>query len=134
MCTKEEREKINRGSNKGEQLKAELLGRVWKGFDSISNNLNSLKLDVKFDDEKLKQAVAHKEKLIDYDRTRWIFKNSFKLKKYFLILNPKFQSAKRTQVIDDESDYFNTNSKWLSEQQRILLEVLLLFAIFCFIF
>ena len=33
-------------------------------------------------------------------------------------------SAKRTQVIDDESDYFNTNSKWLSEQQRVLLEVL----------
>ncbi len=70
MCTKEEREKINRGSNKGEQLKAELLGRVWKGFDAISNNLNSLKLDEKFDDERLKQAVAHKDKLIDFDRTR----------------------------------------------------------------
>ncbi len=60
-----------------------------------------------------------------------LYKYKYK-KNYFLTLNPKIQSAKRTQVIDDESDYFNTNSKWLSEHQRLLLEVLLLFAIFCF--
>lgn len=72
MCTKEEREKINRGSNKGEQLKAELLGRVWKGLNSISENLNSLHSGEKFeDDEKLQLAIAHKDKLIDYDRTRY---------------------------------------------------------------
>ena len=70
VCTKEEREKINRGSNKGEQLKAELLSRNWKGFDMISQNLSALQLDETPDEEKLKQAIAHKDKLIDYDRTR----------------------------------------------------------------
>lgn len=69
VCTKEEREKINRGSNKGEQLKAELMSRTWKGFDAITQNLNSLSVE-NVDDDKLKQAIAHKDKLIDYDRTR----------------------------------------------------------------
>jgi hypothetical protein len=107
VCTRDEYEKINRGSNKGEQLKADLLGRSWKGFDLISQDLsNSTRLNpeagvVVADDEGLKKAVEHKNKLIDFDRT----------------------SAKRTQVIDDQSDYFNTNSKWLSQKQKALLEV-----------
>ena len=29
---------------------------------------------------------------------------------------------KRTQVIDDESDYFTTNNKWLSEQEKLALK------------
>jgi len=48
-----------------------------------------------------KKAVEHKNKLIEYDRN----------------------SAKRTQVIDDESDYFNSNSRWLSKDQRQKLQV-----------
>ena len=70
VCTKEEREKISRGSNKGDQLKAELMSRNWKGFDVITQNLSSLQLAESTDDDKLKKAIAHKDKLIDYDRTR----------------------------------------------------------------
>ena len=33
-------------------------------------------------------------------------------------------SAQRTQVIDDASDYFDSNNKWLSKQQRQKLEKL----------
>lgn len=69
VCTKEESEKINRGSNKGEHLKAELLGRTWKGFENIAQDITNIGL-LKTDDEKLKRAIEHKNKLIDYDRTR----------------------------------------------------------------
>jgi hypothetical protein len=102
--TREEMEKINRGSNKGEQLKKELLSRSWKGFDAISESLSSLesmKISTDVDPDKLRQAIEHKNKLIEYDRT----------------------SAKRTQVIDDESDYFSTNSKWVTSKQKALLDV-----------
>lgn len=44
----------------------------------------------------LEKAIEHKNKLINFDRN----------------------SAKRTQVIDDESDYFNSGSKWLSKRQQ----------------
>ena len=49
------------------------MGRTWKGFDVISQNLNALKLDengVVVDNDKLQKAIAHKDKLIDYDRSR----------------------------------------------------------------
>jgi hypothetical protein len=66
-------EKIKSGSNKGERLKNELLKKNWNAFDTISNDLK-----VKFgfsettiDELSLKQAIAHKDKLIDYDRTRF---------------------------------------------------------------
>ncbi|OXB81944.1 UNVERIFIED_CONTAM: hypothetical protein H355_004027 [Colinus virginianus] len=45
----------------------------------------------------LEMAVKHKDKLLEFDRT----------------------SVRRTQVIDDESDYFATDSdQWLSKQER----------------
>jgi hypothetical protein len=96
-------EKISRGSNKGEQLKKELLSRAWKGLDTISESLNSfesMKISNEVDADKLRKAIEHKNKLIEFDRT----------------------SAKRTQVIDDESDYFSTNSKWLSAKQKAQLD------------
>jgi hypothetical protein len=65
-------------------LKAALLNRTY--FESTEN---------------LKQAIEHKNRLIDFDRS----------------------SAKRTQVIDDELDYFNTNSRWLSQNQKTTLGV-----------
>ena len=68
----------------------------------------------------LLKAIAHKDKLIDFDRTRYvIYLSVYSLVYLFSYIN----SAKRTQVIDDESDYFNKNSKWISQQQRTLLEV-----------
>ena len=80
--------------------------KSWNAFDLISDDLKSrfqenMTSSDMTDMIKLQQAIEHKNKLIDYDRT----------------------SAKRTQVIDDESDYFNINSKWLNQQQRVLLEV-----------
>lgn len=42
------------------------------------------------------EALAMRNRLLDYDRS----------------------SEKRTTVIDDESDYFRTNSVWLSEEER----------------
>ncbi|RNA01135.1 Activating signal cointegrator 1 [Brachionus plicatilis] len=98
VCTREEMEKINRGSNKGQKLKQDLLSRNWNAFEQIEQSLAG-EMNQQ-DEENLLKAIDHKNKLIDYDRT----------------------SAKRTQVIDDESDYFNTNSKWLSQQQKTLLE------------
>lgn len=74
VCTREEMEKIKRGSNKGEQLKKELLSRGWKGTDSLGDSIASfenMKLYGETDDsEKLRKAIEHKNKLIEFDRTR----------------------------------------------------------------
>eukprot|EP00742_Colponemidia_sp_Colp-10_P006673 GILJ01007153.1.p1 GENE.GILJ01007153.1~~GILJ01007153.1.p1 ORF type:complete len:798 (+),score=122.22 GILJ01007153.1:23-2416(+) len=49
--------------------------------------------------ESLRRAVAHKDKLLDFDRT----------------------AARRLQVIDDQSDWFDASENtWLSEDQRAL--------------
>lgn len=46
------------------------------------------------------EALAQRNRLLEYDRN----------------------SEKRTTVIDDESDYFKTNSVWLSDSERKKLE------------
>lgn len=46
------------------------------------------------------EALAMRNRLLDYDRT----------------------SEKRTTVIDDESDYFRSNSVWLSDEERAKLK------------
>lgn len=48
------------------------------------------------------EALAMRNRLLEYDRT----------------------SEKRTTVIDDESDYFKTNSVWLSDEERTKLKKL----------
>lgn len=68
---RDELDKIRSGSNKGEQLKAELMSRTWKGFEIIAQDLDNVRLTSDGDDDKLKKAVEHKNKLIDYDRTRF---------------------------------------------------------------
>lgn len=70
VCTREEFEKISRGSNKAEKLKSELLSRNWNGFDLISENLSSSTNNELVDEKSLQKAIEHKNKLIDYDRTR----------------------------------------------------------------
>lgn len=101
VCTKEEFDKIRSGSNKGMKLRDELMSKPWRGSEAGVDikDLQGTGED-RFDMSQLEKAIAHKDKLLDYDRT----------------------SAKRTQVIDDESDYFNTNSKWLNQEQRSKLE------------
>jgi hypothetical protein len=105
VCTREETEKIARASIKGEQLKRDLMAKTWSGFEAISESLENMKVSSEVtsagDAERLRQAIEHKNKLIEFDRT----------------------SAKRTQVIDDESDYFSTNSRWITSKQKALLDV-----------
>lgn len=54
------------------------------------------KLQKPADEEKRKLADAQKEKLLEFDRN----------------------SVKRTQVIDDQADYFSTDNPWLSEEEK----------------
>lgn len=101
VCTKEEFEKIHSGSNKGQQLHDRLMEKQWAHHQNSTINASVDSSEKSFDMSALQKAIAHKDKLIDYNNT----------------------AAKRTQVIDDESDYFNTNSKWLNQDQREKLEV-----------
>nr|XP_028561654.1 activating signal cointegrator 1 isoform X1 [Podarcis muralis] len=101
VCTKEEQDVLQRDSNKSQKLLKKLLagtessGKVdISGKDILPRQESRLKAG-------LEVAMKHKDKLLEYDKT----------------------SARRTQVIDDESDYFATDSnQWLSKQEREVLE------------
>lgn len=69
-----------------------------KRGDHLKKSLTDSKKPVKGLDE----AMAQRDRLLEYDR----------------------QSERRTTVIDDESDYFKSNSVWLSEDERKKLTVL----------
>ncbi|KAK3098710.1 hypothetical protein FSP39_022297 [Pinctada imbricata] len=97
VCTKEEQEILARGSKKSEQLRY----RLMKDADRVQYLSNDKHKDLlpntaARQKDGYEKAVKHKEKLLDYDKT----------------------SVRRTQVIDDESDYFSTDNKWLSKGQR----------------
>lgn len=82
VCTEDEQRTIESSSKKGDNLKKSLMQQQRpKGWE---------------------EAVAMRNRLIDYDRT----------------------SERRTTVIDDESDYFKTNSVWLSDAERAKLKKL----------
>ncbi|NWW43452.1 TRIP4 protein, partial [Pedionomus torquatus] len=101
VCTKEEQDILQRDSNKSQKLLKKLLA----GAES-SGNLDAISKDLLPRQETrlkagLEMAVKHKDKLLEFDRT----------------------SVRRTQVIDDESDYFATDSnQWLSKQEREALQ------------
>uniref|UniRef100_A0A8C5UB22 Activating signal cointegrator 1 n=1 Tax=Malurus cyaneus samueli TaxID=2593467 RepID=A0A8C5UB22_9PASS len=101
VCTKEEQDILQRDSNKSQKLLKKLMaGAESSGnLDAISKGLlprQEAKLKAG-----LEMAVKHKDKLLEFDRT----------------------SVRRTQVIDDESDYFATDSnQWLSKQEREALQ------------
>ncbi len=67
VCTKQEMEKVNSGSRKGEKLKSDLMAKSWQGFDAIVNQLNKLAIGTQ-DSESLRKAIDHKNKLIEFDR------------------------------------------------------------------
>ncbi|NWU99452.1 TRIP4 protein, partial [Upupa epops] len=100
-CTKEEQDILQRDSNKSQKL----LKKLMAGADS-SGTLDAISKDLLPREEArlragLEMAVKHKDKLLEFDRT----------------------SVRRTQVIDDESDYFATDSnQWLSKQEREALQ------------
>ncbi|NWS75094.1 TRIP4 protein, partial [Crotophaga sulcirostris] len=101
VCTKEEQDILQRDSNKSQKL----LKKLMAGAES-SGNLDAISKDLLPREEAqlkagLEMAVKHKDKLLEFDRT----------------------SVRRTQVIDDESDYFATDSnQWLSKQEREALQ------------
>ncbi|XP_060887257.1 activating signal cointegrator 1 [Labrus mixtus] len=89
VCTKEEHEILQRDSNKSQKLRKKLMGEAGER-DYLPHQEAMMKAG-------LEKAVQHKEKLLEYDRN----------------------SVRRTQVLDDESDYFATESnQWLSPGER----------------
>ncbi|KFP92097.1 Activating signal cointegrator 1, partial [Apaloderma vittatum] len=101
VCTKEEQDILQRDSNKSQKL----LKKLMAGAES-SGNLDAISKELLPRQEArlkagLEMAMKHKDKLLEFDRT----------------------SVRRTQVIDDESDYFATDSnQWLSKQEREALQ------------
>ncbi|KAL2088449.1 hypothetical protein ACEWY4_015348 [Coilia grayii] len=96
VCTKEEQEILQRDSNKSQKLRKKLMGdRVAssEGMDYLPHQEAKMKVG-------LEKAIQHKDKLLEFDRN----------------------SVRRTQVLDDESDYFATDSnQWLSPNERAAL-------------
>lgn len=89
VCTREEQEILQRDSNKSQKLRKKLMGDGGER-DFLPHQEAKMKAG-------LEKAVQHKEKLLEYDRN----------------------SVRRTQVLDDESDYFATESnQWLSPSER----------------
>ncbi|XP_032647071.2 activating signal cointegrator 1 isoform X2 [Chelonoidis abingdonii] len=101
VCTKEEQDILQRDSNKSQKL----LKKLMAGTES-SGQMEILSKDLLPRQEArlktgLELAVKHKDKLLEFDK----------------------MSVRRTQVIDDESDYFATDSnQWLSKQEREALQ------------
>ncbi|XP_075874890.1 activating signal cointegrator 1 isoform X2 [Nelusetta ayraudi] len=89
VCTKEEQEILQRDSNKSQKLRKKLMGDFGER-DFLPHQEAAMKTG-------LEKATQHKDKLLEYDRT----------------------SVRRTQVLDDESDYFASDSnQWLSPGER----------------
>ncbi|KAG7483275.1 activating signal cointegrator 1 [Solea senegalensis] len=89
VCTKEEQEILQRDSNKSQKLRKKLMGDCGER-DYLPHQEAKMKAG-------LEKAVQHKDKLLEYDKN----------------------SVRRTQVLDDESDYFATESnQWLLPGER----------------
>ncbi|XP_030622009.1 activating signal cointegrator 1 [Chanos chanos] len=95
VCTKEEQEILQRDSNKSQKLLKKLMGdRIVPAEGSERDCLPHQEARMKAG---LEKAVQHKDKLLEFDKN----------------------SVRRTQVLDDESDYFATDSnQWLSPSER----------------
>ena len=94
VCTKEEQEILARNSKKSHKLYEKLLKQAIEG-DTAGQTVKSLA------DESLQKAIAHKNRLIEYDKS----------------------GVRRTKVIDDECDYFASDTnRWLSKKERDALK------------
>lgn len=108
VCTKEEREFMSQGTKKAEQLRRKLLSSVpphqkQNGANSGTSALTKVSDVITKDsgDQGLTKAQAHKNQLLEFDKTH----------------------TQRTQVIDDEADYYATGSAaWLSKDERVAVE------------
>uniref|UniRef100_A0A2K6EU96 Thyroid hormone receptor interactor 4 n=1 Tax=Propithecus coquereli TaxID=379532 RepID=A0A2K6EU96_PROCO len=101
VCTHEEQDILQRDSNKSQKLLKKLMSGIensGKVDISTKDLLPHQELRIK---SGLEKAIKHKDKLLEFDRT----------------------SIRRTQVIDDESDYFASDSnQWLSRLERETLQ------------
>ncbi|KAG5325636.1 TRIP4 protein, partial [Pseudoatta argentina] len=86
----------------------------------IGDNLYNKLMDQK-PYKNLEDSLKQRDKLLEFDRNRYIF---FIFQKIFytLIVIKIIYSARRTKVIDDESDYYQSNSIWLSHDERKKLQ------------
>ena len=66
VCSKDEQEVLNRGSNKSEKLREKLLQKRGGGILS-KKMLPNMASEV---NEGMRKALEHKNKLLEYDRTR----------------------------------------------------------------
>jgi len=110
VCTKQEREFMNQGTKKADQLRRKLLSDLPPNSASSLNSQLSLVSDAVTQQqhqllpnqeakmaEGLAKAQAHKDKLLEFDKTH----------------------TKRTKVIDDESDYYASGAgSWLTKDQK----------------
>lgn len=90
VCTREEREILSRNSKKSQKLYEKLLTQ---SIEAVSESEATLSVA----DKNLQEAIAHKNKLIEFDKS----------------------GVRRTKVIDDECDYFASDSnRWLSKKEK----------------
>ncbi|XP_061101912.1 activating signal cointegrator 1 [Conger conger] len=90
VCTKEEQKILERDSNKSQKLRKKLMNDHARQSDLLPHEEERIKAG-------LEKALQHKDKLLEFDTN----------------------SVRRTQVLDDESDYFSTDSnQWLSTGER----------------
>lgn len=106
MCSPEEQNVINSSTKKS---------------TTLYNKLMDLKRP-----EGWEAALAQRNRLLEYDRTRfhsfkYFFKIQIKNKNDVIHLFSQF-SERRTRVTDDDSDYFNSGSVWLSKVERLKFE------------
>lgn len=94
VCSREEQEILARNSKKSQKLYEKLLTQRIEG-DSTSTTESKEMQSV--EDKGLQEAIAHKNKLIEYDKS----------------------GIRRTKVIDDECDYFASDTnRWLPKKER----------------
>lgn len=69
----------------------------------------------------LEDSLKQRDKLLEFDRNRYVFITFVKI--FYINCHKKLiYSARRTKVIDDESDYYQSNSIWLSHDERKKLQ------------
>ncbi|KAM5292689.1 activating signal cointegrator 1 isoform 2-T2 [Ctenodactylus gundi] len=101
VCTHEEQDILQRDSNKSQKLLKKLMSGIENPGKTDISTKNLLPNEESRIKSGLEKAIKHKEKLLEFDRT----------------------SVRRTQVIDDESDYFASDSnQWLSKLERETLQ------------
>lgn len=102
VSTKEQQKILSEGTKKSEKLRQTLMKDSDKVLQQINNQILQISQNLRtnIESEEVSKAIEYKNRLLDYDKT----------------------SVKRTHVIDDDADYFSSDSKWLSKSERETLE------------